>query len=287
MSKVFVFDHSRCNGCRNCQLACKDEHVGTDWLPYALSQPDTGQFWLKLEERVRGQVPKVKVAYTPVLCQHCASAPCRDAAEKAGKPDAVYRRDDGLVIFDPAFSGDLSLATALVESCPFSAAWLDETRGCAQKCTGCAHLVDAGELPHCVDVCPHEALRFGEEEDFAAEIAAAGYLLDSEASAACKPQVYYLNKPKRFIGGIVVDLEIDEVLIGAKVTLENLETGDVRACETDEFGDFWFQQIDAAHYKVYVEAQGYMTRVVEASCVHEDINIGPVAMSRAFGEAVG
>lgn len=37
--KAFVIDVARCNGCMNCQIACKDEHCGTDWLPYAAEQP--------------------------------------------------------------------------------------------------------------------------------------------------------------------------------------------------------------------------------------------------------
>ena len=47
--KVFVIDVGICNGCYSCQIACKDEHVGNDWTPYAKPQPDTGQFWLKHE----------------------------------------------------------------------------------------------------------------------------------------------------------------------------------------------------------------------------------------------
>ena len=48
--KVFVIDVGRCNGCYSCQIACKDEHVGNDWTPYAKPQPDTGQFWLRQTE---------------------------------------------------------------------------------------------------------------------------------------------------------------------------------------------------------------------------------------------
>ena len=88
----------------------------------------------------------------------------------AAAPEAVYRRDDGLVIVDPEKAHGLR---ELVEACPYGAIYYNEELDMPQKCTGCAHLVDAGELPHCVDVCPHEALRFGDEEDFAEEIAAA------------------------------------------------------------------------------------------------------------------
>ena len=48
MSKVFVIDRGPyAHGCYNCQLACKDEHVGNDWTPYAKPQPEIGQFWLE------------------------------------------------------------------------------------------------------------------------------------------------------------------------------------------------------------------------------------------------
>ena len=75
MGKTFIFDAAKCNGCRNCQLACKDEHVDNEWLPYSKPQPDTGQFWTRIEERIRGQVPKVKIAYIMHMCQHCDGAP--------------------------------------------------------------------------------------------------------------------------------------------------------------------------------------------------------------------
>ena len=60
--KVFTFDASICNGCYNCQIACKDEHCSNDWMPYAKPQPETGQFWIGIRETVRGSVPRVRVS---------------------------------------------------------------------------------------------------------------------------------------------------------------------------------------------------------------------------------
>ena len=48
--KALVIDINKCNGCYNCQIACKDEHVGNDWTPYAKPQPDTGQFRIDLHD---------------------------------------------------------------------------------------------------------------------------------------------------------------------------------------------------------------------------------------------
>ena len=56
MGKVLVIDYTICNGCYNCQVACKDEHVGNDWSPIAKPQPDTGQFWNKIDDMVRVNV---------------------------------------------------------------------------------------------------------------------------------------------------------------------------------------------------------------------------------------
>lgn len=268
MGKVFIVDPAQCNGCRNCQIACKDEHCDNDWSPVALPQPDTGHFWLDVNETVRGSVPKVKVSYVVELCQHCGDAPCMKAA-----PDAVYRRDDGLVIVDPEKAKG---KRELVEACPYGAIFYNEELDVPQKCTGCAHLLDEGwSVPRCVDACPHNAIRFGDESEFADELASAEFIAPERADAD-RPHVYYLNMPKRFVAGIVVDLESDEVVIGAQVTLENSETSELLQTETDEFGDFWFHQVDAALHNVYVEAEGYMTRLVKADATSEDCNIGPI-----------
>ena len=49
MGKVMIIDIAICNGCHNCQIACKDEHCANDWTPIAKPQPDTGQFWNKVD----------------------------------------------------------------------------------------------------------------------------------------------------------------------------------------------------------------------------------------------
>ena len=134
--KVFVFDSTKCNGCYGCQLACKDEHWNNEWPPYALPQPDTGHFWCRMTQTDHGQVSKVRVEYTPLFCNHCDHAPCIEAA-----PDAVYKRDDGLVIVDPVKAKG---NRGLVDACPYGAIYYNEGLDLPQKCTGCAHLVDAG-----------------------------------------------------------------------------------------------------------------------------------------------
>ena len=153
--KVLLVDITRCNGCYNCQLSCKDEHVGNDWSPIAKPQPNTGHFWWKITETVQGTVPKVRVHYMHDTCQHCDNCVLVDKG-------VAYRREDGLVILDPekAFGQrDLPLL------CPYGAVYWNDTLQIAQKCTGCAHLLDDGWTePRCVQSCPVDAIQWVDEE---------------------------------------------------------------------------------------------------------------------------
>jgi Fe-S-cluster-containing dehydrogenase component len=266
--KVFIIDIARCNGCYNCQIACKDEHVGNEWLPYAKAQPDTGHFWMKLKETVHGQVPKVKLEYRPVPCMHCNNPACAKPGE-----DAVYKRTDGLVIIDPQKA---TCKKVIVSACPYVAIFWHEAGELPNKCTVCDHLVDAGEVPHCVDVCATGALRFGEEEDFTAEIAAAEVLMPE---AGLKPRVYYLNLPKFFIAGDVWDPAVNEVVEGAKVVL-TAEDGTQLTTETDDFGDFWFRKLKQGRYDLSIEADGYKKVEKLGINLEESLNVSDIPLSK-------
>ena len=268
MSKVFVIDLKRCNGCRCCQVACKDEHCDQPWMPYAQQQPEVGQFWMNVAYEERGQVPVVKLAYEPKLCNHCESCKLVEAA-----PEAVYRRGDGLVVIDPIKSQGME---SLAQACPHGAVYWNGDLGIPQKCTGCAHLLDDGwSVPRCVDACATDALRFGDEEDFAAEIALADRTpLELETGS----RVYYLNRHKRFIAGTVVDLDADEVLIGAKVTACNQAGNPVAETLTDDFGDFMFDDVEADSYEIRLGADGYEAKAVAADVRNRDASLGVIEM---------
>ena len=265
--KTFIVDLDKCNGCYGCQLACKDETVGNDWMPYSKPQPKTGQFWLRMTEKVHGTVPKVRVEYRPEMCRHCDNAPCVAAA-----PDSVYKRDDGLVIIDPEKAAGNK---ALVDACPYNAIYWNEDLNIPQKCTGCAHLVDEGKLPHCVEACATGALRFGEEEDFAAEIAESegNYVIGEE-----KPRVHYLHPFKLFLAGEVWDPDADLIIEGASITIED-ENGSKQETQTDGFGDFWFWHIGAGRYIMTIEADGFKTITREID-LQESTNLGDFPMEK-------
>jgi Fe-S-cluster-containing dehydrogenase component len=269
--KVFVNNPDRCVGCYTCQIVCKDEHCDNDWTPYAKPQPDTGHFWMRLTEKERGQTPKVMVSYLARPCMHCDEPPCADVCPTK----AFERRSDGLLVLNPEKCNG---CMECIEACPYQAIFVNQTLGIAQKCTGCAHLLDDGwEVPRCVDACAHDALLFGDEEDFADILPKTEVLLPESGA---KPRVHYLNMPKRFIGGEVADLEADECIEGAQVVLTNPATDESFTTITDEFGDFWFKQIEPAEYFIEVSYEGYLTRRITdfVSTVDNDLNVGVIAL---------
>ncbi len=270
--KAFYIDLSVCNGCYCCQIACKDEHVGNDWSPYAKPQPDTGQFWIGIDESVRGQVPKVKVSYIPKLCHHCDDAPCIEQC----KFDAIEKRDDGIVLIHPDKCTGCKLCR---DACPHDAIFFNEDLNIAQKCTGCSHLLDNDPewiVPRCVDQCPTEALRFGEEADFK------DFIKESELptpEATTKSRVYYKNLPKKFIGGTLYDPVEKEVIIGAKCTLKDDESKDSFTTETDNFGDFWFHNVkDDGRFTLTFEKNGKQ-KTVEEIFTDKDLCLGDIPLA--------
>jgi tetrathionate reductase subunit B len=268
--KVFIFDAAKCNGCYSCQVACKDEHCGNDWMPYAKPQPESGQFWFRLDEKVRGSIPKMKLAYVPTMCMHCDDAACI----KACTTQAITKRKDGMVLIEPAKCNGCRLC---VDACPYDMIYYNQAIKQAQKCTGCAHLVDRGwpiKEPRCVDACITGALVYGEEADFK-DLIAKAEVLEPKSGAKPKARVYYLNLPKRFIGGTVYDPASQEVVIGATVAL----SGDSSAtATTDEFGDFWFEGLKVGKFSVKITKDA-KSKTLDSISTTKDVNLGDIPLT--------
>ncbi len=268
--KAFTFDVNQCDGCYCCQIGCKDEHCGNDWSPYAKPQPLTGHFWGKLHDYERGQHTHFRMSFVFVPCQHCENATCIEACPQS----AIYRRDDGLIIIDPVKCNGCRQCLRF-DACPYNVIYWNAESHIAQKCTGCAHLVDRHEIyaPRCADNCPLNALKFGDESD----LNISNFPETLHPEYGLKTRVHYKNLPKRFIAGTVYDGKNQEVVSGATCTLTG--GGSNLTTTTNHFGDFKFDGLEAKDFTLSIAAIGYNTKTIPVSTVEKDIGLPDIDLS--------
>jgi Fe-S-cluster-containing dehydrogenase component len=270
-----AIDVDKCVGCYNCFLTCRDEFAGNDYPGYSAAQPMSGMNWMKVIEIERGTYPKVKVDHVPVTCSHCDSAAC----VKLDQSGSIYRRPDGIVLIDPEKAkGNKDL----VKLCPYrEIEWNDELQ-LAQKCTLCAHLLDAGDPePRCVESCPSGALVFGDLDDPASAVArlvATGATEVLHPEYAMGEKVTYRRLPKKFVAGTVVLGDVDEVAVGAEVTVSG--EGKTWTAKTNGFGDFEIEGLPAnTAFTVKVAAAGYKAASCETK-TSKDVYLGEIVLTK-------
>jgi Fe-S-cluster-containing dehydrogenase component len=274
-----IVDLALCNDCNCCFMADKDEFTGNEWAPYSAAQPWEGARWIEIERKERGQFPQIQVVHRPSACMHCDNAPCMDAAP-AG---AVYKREDGIVIIDPERAKGLR---ELVDACPYGAIQWNEQAGVAQKCTGCAHLIDQGWTKvRCSQACPTGAMRFvlADEPEMAAIVAAEG-LEVYKPEWGTAPRVYYRNLyrwTRVFVAGSAYFADSGDCAEGCAVTVYSGGRA-VASAVTNNFGDFLVDKLDAGtEYTVAIEAAGYKPVECEAVPTATSLTLPPVALERA------
>ena len=90
----FYFDQSLCNGCKACQIACKDKHdttLGTNWRRVV---EYSGGDW-NLANGVFNH--DTFTYYTSISCNHCEDPICA----KVCPTTAMHKGEDGIVTVDP------------------------------------------------------------------------------------------------------------------------------------------------------------------------------------------
>jgi Fe-S-cluster-containing dehydrogenase component len=271
-----VIDITKCTGCYNCFLTCRDEYAGNEYPGYSAAQPMTGMNWIHVVEKERGQYPKVKVAYTPVICMHCESPNCMKMAQN----NAIYRRPDGIIMIDPVKAKGQK---QLVSACPYRVIEWNEEKQLPQKCTFCAHMLDKGEkVPRCVESCPTGALAFGDLDDpksAVSKLGAAGNTEILHPEYGMKEKVHYLSLPKKFVAGTVIYGDIDECANGLTISLAGNNA--TQQTQTNGFGDFEFEGLaNNTDYSVKVEAPGYKARSVKTR-TQKDVYLGEIILRKA------
>jgi molybdopterin-containing oxidoreductase family iron-sulfur binding subunit len=193
-----VIDLKRCIGCYACQLSCKAEH-GTP----------PGVFYARVLKQEEGQYPSVRQLFLPVLCNHCAEAPCVEACPTG----ASFKWEDGVVDID--HDKCVGCKTCIM-ACPYGnryyngeaphyfeqgptdyekARMLRHPRDVVMKCNFCRERRAEGKLPACVANCPTVARTFGDLDDPTSEVSRlikerGGFPLHPELGT--RPSVYYL-----------------------------------------------------------------------------------------------
>lgn len=272
-----IVDVEKCNGCFNCFIASKDEHVGNAFPGYAAEQPLHGHRWIDVRTYERGQSPMLDVKFLPTMCNHCDDAPCVRAGD-----GAVRKRDDGIVMIDPEKARGRK---DLVEACPYGALWWNEEKRIPQGWYFDAHLLDRGwKEPRCVQACATGALRSLQVEDEEMQrIAQAEALEVLHPEYGTRPRVHYKNLhhvTKCFIGGTVIS-EVGGVKDCVKGATVVLKRGDrqLANAQTDSFGDFQIDRLDPASgsYTLEITAPGLARQVRQVELV-SSVYLGTVTL---------
>jgi Fe-S-cluster-containing dehydrogenase component len=230
---------------------------------------------MNIMRKERGQYPKVDVAYLPIPCMHCDDAPCI----KAAKNDAIYKREDGIVVIDPEKAKGQK---NLVESCPYGVIYWNEEKSLPQKCSFCVHLLEDGwEQPRCVQACPTGAMRVVYAEDSEMEKVKKSENLEVyQPQYKTKPRVYYKNLyryTRCFVAGSVALQDTDECAEGAKITLRKGAKKAVDKTVTNNYGDFKIDNLEekSGKYVLEVAYKGYEKKTVEVD-VMRSVNLGTI-----------
>ncbi|HHW06015.1 MAG TPA: 4Fe-4S dicluster domain-containing protein [Clostridia bacterium] len=194
-------------GCRECIKACHYHHnvpemdSAKNEIKWIWSAPFTAVFpeleGLKEESLLSSNVL--------ALCNHCENAPC----VRVCPTKATFQTPSGITVMD--YHRCIGCRYCMA-ACPYGArsfnftdprpfikeanpAFPTREKGVVEKCNLCDERIALGQRPICVEVCPHQALYFGNLNDPGSEVRqvlAGRFSLQRKAELGTKPKVYYL-----------------------------------------------------------------------------------------------
>lgn len=203
-----VIDLNQCTGCGACVTSCDLENnvpmVGPEQV-----HKGREMHWIRIDRYYSGSEENPDIAFQPMLCQHCESAPCENVCPVA----ATTHTHEGLNVM----TYNRCIGTRYcANNCPFKVRrfnyfeywnWWDgldrklkspmnlglnpdvavRVRGVIEKCTFCVHRIsgarqeakargesrikDGVVKTACQEVCPTNAITFGDAHDSTSEVA--------------------------------------------------------------------------------------------------------------------
>ena len=144
--KRILIDADKCQGCKNCSIACMQAHraEGTIYDIDLTNPAHESRNTILLSDQKRCK---------PLFCRHCAKPAC---AQSCMSGALVKNPDTGHVLYDVKKCAQCFMC---VMNCPFGVLKPDrETGTYVVKCDFCAA---HGSDPNCVKMCPTKAIRVG------------------------------------------------------------------------------------------------------------------------------
>ena len=201
-----AIDLHRCFGCQTCAAACK---VANN-LPIDFRYNRVNTVGGASTDTAAGTFPNCTLSFLPVQCQHCEKPACLAVC-----PTGATTKDEetGIVSVD----SELCIGCeSCIKACPYEGVrtligdtpeyYLDvvvgeydappHKSGTVEKCTFCKNLIDRGDVPACMQLCPGRARHWGDlddpESDVSKAIEGREYTLLHEEGGT-NPSVYYLS----------------------------------------------------------------------------------------------
>lgn len=139
----FIYDYTRCLGCKSCAVSCKSENNTRKGVSYR-----------RVMYRESGTYPNATRRLISLSCNHCTNPACMATCPTGA---ITKRATDGVVLIDQ----DLCIGCRrCAAACPYGAPQYNAQTKKVEKCTFCQHRLAAGLEPACVTTCVGRALRY-------------------------------------------------------------------------------------------------------------------------------